>query len=171
MPQTSRRTQLPPLSAARARDLIGRFAGALILVVGDVMLDEFIWGDVQRISPEAPVPIVELRQRSYVPGGAGNTAANIASLGGRVRLGGVVGADVGARQLGEALFSAGVEGTGLLVDPDDRENLVRSLARLLRDAGAARRMGWAGRERWERELGIDRFRQRLAPLLARLVAG
>ncbi|HEX3557493.1 MAG TPA: glycosyltransferase family 4 protein [Thermoanaerobaculia bacterium] len=61
--------------------------------------------------------------------------------------------------------------TGLLVDPDDREDLARALARLLRDAGAARRMGWAGRERWERELGIDRFRQRLKPLLARLVAG
>ncbi|HYX23256.1 MAG TPA: glycosyltransferase family 4 protein [Thermoanaerobaculia bacterium] len=61
--------------------------------------------------------------------------------------------------------------TGLLVDPDDREGLARTLARLLRDAGAARRMGWAGRERWERQFGIDRFRPRLEPLLARLVGG
>ena len=59
--------------------------------------------------------------------------------------------------------------TGLLVDPDDRERLARALARLLRDAGGARRMGWAGRERWERELGLERFRERLEPLLARLV--
>ena len=59
--------------------------------------------------------------------------------------------------------------TGLLVDPDDRERLARTLARLLRDAGGARRMGWAGRERWERELGLDRFRERLEPLLERLV--
>jgi phosphatidyl-myo-inositol dimannoside synthase len=60
--------------------------------------------------------------------------------------------------------------TGLLVDPDDREMLSKTLARLLHDAGAARRMGWAGRERWEREFGVDRFRQRLEPLLERLVA-
>jgi phosphatidylinositol alpha-1,6-mannosyltransferase len=59
--------------------------------------------------------------------------------------------------------------TGLLVDPDDRETLSKALARLLRDVGAARRMGWAGRERWEREFGLDRFRERLEPLLARLV--
>ena len=59
--------------------------------------------------------------------------------------------------------------TGLLVDPDDRERLARALARLLRDAGGARRMGWAGRERWEKELGLDRFRERLEPLLERLV--
>lgn len=59
--------------------------------------------------------------------------------------------------------------TGLLVDPDDRETLARTLARLLRDAGAARRMGWAGRERWEKQFGMDRFRERLAPLLKTLV--
>ncbi|MFY9820392.1 MAG: glycosyltransferase family 4 protein [Thermoanaerobaculia bacterium] len=59
--------------------------------------------------------------------------------------------------------------TGLLVDPDDRETLAKSLARLLRDAGATRRMGGAGRERWEQEFGLDRFRARLEPLLARLV--
>ncbi len=59
--------------------------------------------------------------------------------------------------------------TGLLVDPDNHETLSKALARLLRDVGAARRMGWAGRERWEREFGRDRFRERLEPLLARLV--
>jgi phosphatidylinositol alpha-1,6-mannosyltransferase len=59
--------------------------------------------------------------------------------------------------------------TGLLVDPDDRETLSKALARLLRDVGAARRMGWAGRERWEQEFGLDRFRDRLEPLLTRLV--
>lgn len=59
--------------------------------------------------------------------------------------------------------------TGLLVDPDDRERLARSLARLLRDPGGARRLGWAGRERWEREFSMDRFRERLEPLLERLV--
>jgi len=60
--------------------------------------------------------------------------------------------------------------TGLLVDPDDRETLSKTLGRLLRDVGAARRMGWAGRERWEREFGVDRFRERLEPLLEKLVA-
>ena len=60
--------------------------------------------------------------------------------------------------------------TGLLVDPDDREALSRTLAGLLHDPGAARRMGWAGRERWEREFGLERFRKRLQPLLEKLVA-
>jgi glycosyltransferase involved in cell wall biosynthesis len=73
--------------------------------------------------------------------------------------------------LGSAAEEIVVDGeTGLLVDPDDRERLARTLARLLRDAGGARRMGWAGRERWERELGLDRFRERLEPLLERLVS-
>jgi len=59
--------------------------------------------------------------------------------------------------------------TGLLVDPDNRETLSKALARLLHGVGDARRMGWAGRERWEREFGLDRFRERLEPLLAGLV--
>jgi len=75
-----------------------------IMVVGDVMLDEYLWGHVRGISPEAPVPIVEIRQQTYALGGAGNVAANLASLGSNVWLAGVVGADSHAAKIFE-LFS------------------------------------------------------------------
>jgi D-beta-D-heptose 7-phosphate kinase/D-beta-D-heptose 1-phosphate adenosyltransferase len=69
------------------------FANKTVLVIGDVMLDEYVWGDVQRISPEAPVPVVEFRTRSHAVGGAGNAAKNVAALSGRALLGAVVGPD------------------------------------------------------------------------------
>jgi len=75
-----------------------------IMVVGDVMLDEYLWGDIRRISPEAPVPIVEIGRQSYALGGAGNVAANLASLGSKVWLAGVVGADAQALKISE-IFS------------------------------------------------------------------
>lgn len=74
-----------------------------ILVVGDIMLDEYLWGTVRGISPEAPVPVVEIRQQTYTPGGAGNVAANLASLGSNVWLVGVVGTDTQAAKLFEVL--------------------------------------------------------------------
>lgn len=64
------------------RDIMAAFPGKRVLIVGDVILDEYIWGEVRRISPEAPVPIVEMRRRTYAPGGAANTAANVVSLSG-----------------------------------------------------------------------------------------
>lgn len=86
-----------------------------VLIVGDVMLDEYIWGDVTRISPEAPVPIVNVRSRSYRPGGASNVAASIAALNAEVLLGGVIGDDLAAQQLKLALEQAGVgESSGLI---------------------------------------------------------
>src|SRR5947209_11060037 len=72
-----------------------------IMVVGDLMLDEYLWGNVRGISPEAPVPIVEIRQQTYALGGAGNVAANLASLGSNVWLAGVVGVDSQAAKLFE----------------------------------------------------------------------
>ena len=99
-------------------DVLTRFPGKCVLIVGDVMLDEYIWGEVRRVSPEAPVPVVELQRQTYVPGGAANAAANVASLGGRALLGGVVGDDTQAGLLREASSRRGVEGDGLLNDPD-----------------------------------------------------
>lgn len=61
--------------------LAAAFRGQRVLVLGDIMLDEYIWGEVRRISPEAPVPVVEMSRRTYVPGGASNTAANVAAWG------------------------------------------------------------------------------------------
>lgn len=72
---------------------IDRFAKTTVLVLGDIILDEYIWGDVSRISPEAPVPVVDVRQETTMLGGAANVVHNIAALGGRVILCGVVGSD------------------------------------------------------------------------------
>jgi len=74
-------------------DLLARMRGARITVVGDLMLDEWLWGRVQRISPEAPVPVVEVQSHSYTLGGAGNVASNLAALGAKVSVIGVVGKD------------------------------------------------------------------------------
>jgi D-beta-D-heptose 7-phosphate kinase/D-beta-D-heptose 1-phosphate adenosyltransferase len=96
--------------------LAARLAGRRIAVVGDVMLDHFLVGRVDRISPEAPVPVVRFARDEYRPGGAANVAANIASLGGGASLVGVIGTDDAAVQLGRCLHEAGLETAGLVVD-------------------------------------------------------
>jgi hypothetical protein len=98
-------------------EILQAIPGRRILVAGDVMLDEYIWGEVRRISPEAPVPVVDIRRRTYVPGGASNTALNVIALGGQVLLGGVVGADHPAGRLRDTLHQGGVAIDGLHVDP------------------------------------------------------
>ncbi len=95
--------------------IIDQFATKTVLVLGDVMLDKYVWGRVTRISPEAPVPIVEIERESYAPGGAGNLASNIASLGGKVVLIGVVGDDAHKDVLARELAQRGIFGK-LLVD-------------------------------------------------------
>ena len=107
---------LPPIAAGRARDLVGRFAGLPVLVVGDVMLDRFIVGRVTRISPEAPVPIVRFESEHARLGGAANVAHNIAALGGRASLVGIVGADAAAAVLRAQLTAVGVGADGLVED-------------------------------------------------------
>lgn len=97
-----------PLSRARASALLKAMRGRRILVLGDVMLDEFIWGKVGRISPEAPVPVVEVTGESFHLGGAGNVAANVSSLGGAPVLSGVVGEDGAGRRIEDALAEAGI---------------------------------------------------------------
>src|SRR6188508_3461085 len=100
------------IGQARARSLIQEFSGRRVVVVGDVMLDHFLFGRVQRLSPEAPVPIVEYDHDDYRPGGAANVAMNLAALGASVALVGVVGDDEAAGQLRERLAVGGV-------DPED----------------------------------------------------
>jgi D-beta-D-heptose 7-phosphate kinase/D-beta-D-heptose 1-phosphate adenosyltransferase len=107
---------LPSLSPARASELIARFAHLPVLVVGDVMLDRFIVGRVARISPEAPVPIVRFESEHVRLGGAANVAHNIAALGGRASLVGIVGVDAAAAQLRAQLAAAGVGADGLVED-------------------------------------------------------
>jgi D-glycero-beta-D-manno-heptose-7-phosphate kinase len=102
---------------SRARDLVWRFAGVRVLVAGDVMLDRFIVGRVTRISPEAPVPIVQFESEHVRLGGAANVAHNIAALGGRASLVGIVGTDAAGARLREQLAAAGVSADGLVDDP------------------------------------------------------
>ncbi len=82
---------------------LSRFAGRRILIIGDAMLDHYIWGDVARISPEAPVPVVKVQRESQRLGGAANVAHNVQALGGRPALVAVIGRDQGGRQLGHVL--------------------------------------------------------------------
>ena len=85
------------------------FANASVLVAGDVMLDEYWFGDAQRISPEAPVPVVHVRAGEERPGGAANVALNLASLGVTTHLGGIVGADERGEKLQGLLTNSNVE--------------------------------------------------------------
>ncbi|HEV8253683.1 MAG TPA: D-glycero-beta-D-manno-heptose-7-phosphate kinase [Vicinamibacteria bacterium] len=100
---------MKPLAAPRGKALLERMAGHRVMVVGDVMLDEFIWGDVVRISPEAPVPVVEVRSQSFHLGGAGNVASNVRSLGGMAVLAGVIGRDAAGDKVREAAAAAGID--------------------------------------------------------------
>jgi rfaE bifunctional protein kinase chain/domain len=98
------------------KKLFGRFGQQNILVVGDVMLDQFLWGKVSRISPEAPVPVVEVTNESFFPGGAANVARNLRALGAPVKMLGVLGDDDAGEELCELLEQQGVETHGLVVD-------------------------------------------------------
>jgi D-beta-D-heptose 7-phosphate kinase/D-beta-D-heptose 1-phosphate adenosyltransferase len=99
-------------------DLFHRFQPVQVLVAGDLMLDEYLTGAVHRISPEAPVPVVDVNDRKYVAGGAANVAANVLSLGAQVRLIGVCGRDRAGEILRELLAAAGIDTTTLVTCPD-----------------------------------------------------
>ena len=94
------------------------FEGLSITVVGDLILDQFLWGDVERISPEAPVPVVQISRESYRLGGAANVALNLASLGARPLLSGVVGDDSWGRVFLKAMEDEGLETDGIVVQPE-----------------------------------------------------
>lgn len=103
-----------PLSRERLVELLGQVSGKRILVVGDAMLDVYLKGDVDRISPEAPVPVVRVRERTHALGGAANVAQNVAALGATCDLVAAVGADRAAETLRSMLLELGA-GDGSLV--------------------------------------------------------
>jgi D-glycero-beta-D-manno-heptose-7-phosphate kinase len=96
------------ISASSARRLLGRIHGRRILVIGDAMLDHYMWGDATRISPEAPVPVVEVKKDTFVPGGAGNVALNLAALGARTTLAGFMAEDDAGIRLRSLLREKGI---------------------------------------------------------------
>jgi D-beta-D-heptose 7-phosphate kinase/D-beta-D-heptose 1-phosphate adenosyltransferase len=102
------------LPISRVRRLLAASSRVRVAVLGDVMLDHFLWGKVGRISPEAPVPVVEFERESFIPGGAGNVARNLAHLGVATELFGVCGRDHAARQLKALLARDGIGGPGIL---------------------------------------------------------
>ena len=114
----SKDSHATPASPLTLQEHIKRFPRAAVLVVGDLMLDHYIWGKVSRISPEAPVPIVHVDSESLQLGGASNVYNNILSLGGRVEICGVVGADEGGRRLLSALGTRRAGRAGVIVDAD-----------------------------------------------------
>jgi rfaE bifunctional protein kinase chain/domain len=104
----------------RLRRSIDSFSTASVLIVGDVMLDQFVVGRVNRISPEAPVPVVEYDHDDYRVGGASNVANNVRALGGSVELVGLTGADGAGQRLRHLLTACGIGTSGLVEDPSRR---------------------------------------------------
>ena len=105
----------PTVPTPDVHRLTGVFAGRRVLVVGDLVLDEYLVGRASRLSREAPVPVLELVERFYRLGAAANPAVNVATLGGRPTLVGVVGDDLPGRQLLEQLSTAGVDAAGVVI--------------------------------------------------------
>jgi len=102
----------------RAVEIVSSFARQTIVVIGDVMLDEYIWGEVNRISPEAPVLVVDAKRNSHVPGGAANVANNITALSASSAILGVIGNDAAGHNLLDSLNLSGVGSTGLVFTED-----------------------------------------------------
>ena len=100
----------------KLKAIISKFNKTRVLVIGDLILDEFIWGKVSRISPEAPVPVVWVQDESFMPGGASNAACNITSLGGKVSIAGVVGKDPRGEDLVKLLKKQKVSTDGIEID-------------------------------------------------------
>lgn len=105
----------PPLQT-RLREAVQRFSELQVLVVGDVMLDTYIWGRVERISPEAPVPIVEVGEETQLLGGTANVAHNVAAMGAKALVAGIVGNDGAGRELIRLLRRVPVPTDGLVVE-------------------------------------------------------
>src|SRR6188768_2350027 len=102
----------------RLRELLARAAGKRIAVAGDLMLDEFVWGKVGRISPEAPVPVVEVSGESFYPGGAANVARNLREFTAHVGVVGMIGRDRGGEQLRQLLADQKIDTSACSISPD-----------------------------------------------------
>jgi len=105
-----------PYKANRLKEYIDRFSEAKVLVIGDIILDEYVWGDVSRISPEAPVPVVEVKRDTKMLGGAANVIHNIATLGARPTLCGVVGQDSTGKVIINELNNMGLTSDGIVLE-------------------------------------------------------
>jgi D-beta-D-heptose 7-phosphate kinase/D-beta-D-heptose 1-phosphate adenosyltransferase len=144
------------ISLKRAKSLALKFRRQKILVVGDLMLDRYIYGSVSRLSPEAPVPIVLVRDEKNMPGGAANVARNVKALGGRASIFGLIGSDQAGRELLEVMRSDGVSSAYVT-----SFNKTRTTVKM-RVIGERQQVV---RVDWDNKLSIK------GPLLAKLCAG
>jgi D-beta-D-heptose 7-phosphate kinase/D-beta-D-heptose 1-phosphate adenosyltransferase len=150
------------LSAGPVERILAGVRRTRIIVVGDVMLDHFVWGTVARISPEAPVPVVELERESFMPGGAANVARNLTSMEAPTELCGVVGRDPAGRHLKELLKEHHIDCTGVLAQ-EGRTTSVKT--RIVAHKQQVVRLDRETREGLNRRLTL-----RLAALLRRRIA-
>ncbi|HEX8679519.1 MAG TPA: PfkB family carbohydrate kinase, partial [Chthoniobacterales bacterium] len=104
------------MTAARLEEILGRASSKRIVVIGDLMLDEFVWGKVGRISPEAPVPVVEVTGESFYPGGAANVARNLREFIDRPAVIGLVGTDRGGQHLRQLLADCEIDTSSVVED-------------------------------------------------------
>jgi rfaE bifunctional protein kinase chain/domain len=125
------------------RTVLKNFKGKKVGVIGDFMIDEYIKGNVERISPEAPVPVVEAKNSTYSPGGAGNVVANLISLGAEVVVFGVVGTDKNGAKLKELLEKLGAN-VEFLVEDDSRPTTIKT--RIIAGSQQLLRIDWESRE-------------------------
>src|SRR5205807_9794849 len=102
------------LPRQRIRSLLAKAPKTRVLVIGDLMLDHFVWGSVGRISPEAPVPVVDFERESFMPGGAANVARNLAALNVPTELFGLVGEDSPAQEIRSLLAQQHINCRGLI---------------------------------------------------------
>jgi D-beta-D-heptose 7-phosphate kinase/D-beta-D-heptose 1-phosphate adenosyltransferase len=107
-----------PLKSSGLRAYLKKMRGRKILVIGDLILDHYVWGQVSRVSPEAPVPVVNVQSETLQLGGAANVSNNIRALGGRVDLCGVIGSDDGGRRFLGVLEGQGIGRDGIMTDRD-----------------------------------------------------
>lgn len=102
----------------KLEDMVDKFKDVSVLVIGDLMIDEFIYGKVERVSPEAPVPIVDVTSITYTPGGAGNVINNLHALGGKTFPTGVIGDDGTGKKLLADFKAKGIETDGVIIDSE-----------------------------------------------------
>jgi rfaE bifunctional protein kinase chain/domain len=110
----------------RATEIVTKLGECNVVVLGDVMLDEFVWGDVTRISPEAPVPVVDVRRETVHLGGAANVLANLIALGTRGSVVGVVGKDIAAERIRSSVNELVLNGRNTLIVDDSRPTTTKT---------------------------------------------
>ena len=137
------------MNSERLQQILERASQQRLLVIGDLMLDEFVWGKVGRISPEAPVPVVEVSGESFYPGGAANVARNLREFTGNVAVVGMIGRDRGGDQLRQLLADQKIDTSAC----SDRSRIFPPSSRPASLRGSSSWFGSTGRRFWRQMKG------------------